>query len=331
MAQGSFDERYKLVLRKMSLLKAKQTKKPPSKRTRNVGKSKLTQLSTSSSTESPPFDNVDLPSTKLSLTSYSRALKDDPNMSKEQMETRRMFKNLGLVLHNFASLTGDATLSATLEQYSFPAKRLEVPTSAFSACCCGDMRQEHSKPGEMDPESFQALVMPKFDMHIHTSTLTTKELKDFPIPEKTDAQRNIEKPNPKIAEARKKKEMVARAKIYLKRARGESSGAPRKKKVCKAKNAIASGYEETTSVKPFHQASPKPTEKTTSSHSFHSGHDEENDKDTTAHRFVPNLGLRNDLRNVEVVMNPYQSLGLEVLVQVELLKRNELLNKEYVD
>ncbi|GJX16903.1 hypothetical protein Tco_0217735 [Tanacetum coccineum] len=42
MTQGSFDERYKLVPRKMSSLKAKQPKKPPPKRTRNVGKSKRT-------------------------------------------------------------------------------------------------------------------------------------------------------------------------------------------------------------------------------------------------------------------------------------------------
>ncbi|GJV28847.1 hypothetical protein Tco_1385295 [Tanacetum coccineum] len=104
MAQGSFDECYKLVPRKMSSLKAKQPKKPPPKRTRNVGKSKRSQLSTSSSTESPPSDNGDLPSTKLSPWSYSRALKDDPNMSKEQRETRRMFKNLGRAFHNFARL-----------------------------------------------------------------------------------------------------------------------------------------------------------------------------------------------------------------------------------
>nr|GEV33903.1 copia protein [Tanacetum cinerariifolium] len=37
-----FDERYVLVLRKMSSLKAKQPKKPPPRRTRNVGKSKHT-------------------------------------------------------------------------------------------------------------------------------------------------------------------------------------------------------------------------------------------------------------------------------------------------
>ncbi|GJX12728.1 hypothetical protein Tco_0204486 [Tanacetum coccineum] len=66
MAEHPFDERYKLVPRKMSPLKEKQSKKPPPKRTRNVGKSKRTQLSTSSSTESPPSDNRDLPSTKLS-------------------------------------------------------------------------------------------------------------------------------------------------------------------------------------------------------------------------------------------------------------------------
>nr|GEU91601.1 hypothetical protein [Tanacetum cinerariifolium] len=104
MTQGSFDERYKLILRKISLLKAKQPKRPPPKRSRNEGKYKQTQLTTLSSTESPPLDNEDLPSTKLSPISYHMALKDDPNMSKEQRETRRMFKNLGRALHNFARM-----------------------------------------------------------------------------------------------------------------------------------------------------------------------------------------------------------------------------------
>ncbi|GJS78793.1 hypothetical protein Tco_0728674 [Tanacetum coccineum] len=71
MAEHPFDERYKLIPKKMSSLKEKQPKKPPPKRTRNVGKSKRTQLSTSSLTESPPSDNRDLPSTKLSLRSYN--------------------------------------------------------------------------------------------------------------------------------------------------------------------------------------------------------------------------------------------------------------------
>ncbi|GJW50866.1 hypothetical protein Tco_0092217 [Tanacetum coccineum] len=66
MEKHPFDERYKLVPRKMSSLKAKQPKKPPPKRTRNVGKSKCVVLKTSSSTKSPPLDNEDLPSTKLS-------------------------------------------------------------------------------------------------------------------------------------------------------------------------------------------------------------------------------------------------------------------------
>ncbi|GKA21867.1 hypothetical protein Tco_0707829, partial [Tanacetum coccineum] len=87
-----FNARYKRVPRKMSSLKAKQPKRPPLKRARNVGKSKRTQLSTSSLTELPPSDNEDLPSTKLSPRSYSMALKDDPNMSKEQRETKGMFK-----------------------------------------------------------------------------------------------------------------------------------------------------------------------------------------------------------------------------------------------
>nr|GEY14362.1 copia protein [Tanacetum cinerariifolium] len=90
--------------RKMSSLKAKQPKRPPPKRARNVRKSKRTQLSTSSSTKSPPSDNGDLPSTKLLPRSYHKALKDDPNMSKEQKETRRMFKNLARALHNFARM-----------------------------------------------------------------------------------------------------------------------------------------------------------------------------------------------------------------------------------
>nr|GFA07171.1 hypothetical protein [Tanacetum cinerariifolium] len=72
MAEHPFDEQYKLVPRKMSSLKAKQPNKPPPKRTRNVGKSNRTQLSTSSSTESPPSDNGEFPSTKLSPRKTAR-------------------------------------------------------------------------------------------------------------------------------------------------------------------------------------------------------------------------------------------------------------------
>ncbi|GJZ40330.1 hypothetical protein Tco_0586893 [Tanacetum coccineum] len=70
MSNHTFDGHYVLVPRKMSSLKAKQPKKPPPKITRNVGKT----------------------------------LKDDPNISKEQRETRGMFKNLGRALHNLARM-----------------------------------------------------------------------------------------------------------------------------------------------------------------------------------------------------------------------------------
>nr|GEY91193.1 hypothetical protein [Tanacetum cinerariifolium] len=66
MVDHPSDERYILIPRKISSLKAKQPKKPSPKRTRNVGKYKRAQLTTSSSSDSPPLDNGDLPSTKLS-------------------------------------------------------------------------------------------------------------------------------------------------------------------------------------------------------------------------------------------------------------------------
>nr|GFD16127.1 hypothetical protein [Tanacetum cinerariifolium] len=88
----------------MSSLKSKQSKKPLPKRTRNVGKSKRAQLTTSSSSDSPPLDNRDLPSTKLSPRSYSRALLNRANMSQDQRETRGMFKNLARALHKFPNM-----------------------------------------------------------------------------------------------------------------------------------------------------------------------------------------------------------------------------------
>ncbi|GJT48205.1 hypothetical protein Tco_0974362 [Tanacetum coccineum] len=69
MKKHPFDERYKLVPRKMS------------------------------SPKSPPSDNGDFSSTKLSPRSYSRALPPDPNMSKEQKEAR------GMVVHCASGLS----------------------------------------------------------------------------------------------------------------------------------------------------------------------------------------------------------------------------------
>ncbi|GJU41027.1 hypothetical protein Tco_1193984 [Tanacetum coccineum] len=76
------------IIRKMYFYRDRQDKVIP---TRNVEKSKRIELTTSSSTESPPSDNGDFSSTKLSPRSYSRALPPDPNMSKEQKEARGMF------------------------------------------------------------------------------------------------------------------------------------------------------------------------------------------------------------------------------------------------
>nr|GEU82190.1 copia protein [Tanacetum cinerariifolium] len=82
--------------------KAKQPRKPPQKRTRNVRKSRLAQLPTSSSFESPLSDNEDLPSIKLSPMSDNRALLIRDNMSKDQTKIRGIFKNLARAMHKFA-------------------------------------------------------------------------------------------------------------------------------------------------------------------------------------------------------------------------------------
>ncbi|GKA44067.1 hypothetical protein Tco_0736791 [Tanacetum coccineum] len=104
MVDHPFDESYILFPRKMLSLKAKQPKKPPPKRTRSVGKSKRAQLTNSSSSDSPPSDNKDVPSTKFSPRFYSRALPNCTNMSQDQRETRGMFNNLARVLHKFAKM-----------------------------------------------------------------------------------------------------------------------------------------------------------------------------------------------------------------------------------
>ncbi|GJS44260.1 hypothetical protein Tco_0569303 [Tanacetum coccineum] len=67
-------------------------------------KSNHTQLTTSSSSDLPPLDNGDLPSTKLSPRSYIRDLPFRENLSVDQRETRGMFKNLAQALHKFAKM-----------------------------------------------------------------------------------------------------------------------------------------------------------------------------------------------------------------------------------
>ncbi|GKD34441.1 copia protein [Tanacetum coccineum] len=104
MANHPFDDRYILVPRRMSSFKAKQPKRPPPNKPRNVGKSTRAQLPSSSSSESAPSDNGELPSTKLSPRSYHRALLISENMSNEQRETRGMFKNMARALHRMGRM-----------------------------------------------------------------------------------------------------------------------------------------------------------------------------------------------------------------------------------
>ncbi|GJZ97837.1 hypothetical protein Tco_0670290 [Tanacetum coccineum] len=99
MEDHPFDDRYILVTRKMSFLKAKQPRKPPLKKPINVGKSKRAQLPSSSSSKLAPLDDGEFPSTKLSPRSYNKALIARENMSNEQRETRGMFKNMARALH----------------------------------------------------------------------------------------------------------------------------------------------------------------------------------------------------------------------------------------
>nr|GEV65067.1 hypothetical protein [Tanacetum cinerariifolium] len=133
-----------------------------------------------------------------------------------------------------------------------------------------------SEPDEMAPKSSRAVVVPKVNMHIYTSELTSTELKDAineycipidlhprlphsgmtinrtvvnkgdpipkdqrpkrrvtpslpvgdPIPALTPFQKNLEKPNPKIAAAREKKDQQSLTRAEAKRAEDTLSASP---------------------------------------------------------------------------------------------------------
>ncbi|GKC76605.1 hypothetical protein Tco_1127379 [Tanacetum coccineum] len=80
-----------------------------------------------------------------------------------------------------ASGLGETSLRCRPEEPNTGA--VALVSSQFNAA---QMLGQHSEPGELAPESSQAVVIPKFDMHIHTFTLTTNELKqairDYCIP-----------------------------------------------------------------------------------------------------------------------------------------------------
>ncbi|GJU88783.1 hypothetical protein Tco_1301206 [Tanacetum coccineum] len=104
MENHLFDDCYILVPRRMSSFKAKQPKRPPPNKPRNVGKSTRAQLPSSPSSELAPSDNGELPSIKLSPRSYHKALLISENMLDEQRETRGMFKNMARALHRMGRM-----------------------------------------------------------------------------------------------------------------------------------------------------------------------------------------------------------------------------------
>ncbi|GJS95451.1 hypothetical protein Tco_0802419 [Tanacetum coccineum] len=83
------------------------------------------------------------------------------------------------------------------------------------------------------------------------------------VPELTPFQKNLEKPNPKIAAAREKKDQQNFAKAEAKRVGAEATGGPKKKRmVQKHTEPTQSSLEEALSATPIHQvipeAAPKP-------------------------------------------------------------------------
>ncbi|GKA60261.1 hypothetical protein Tco_0759668 [Tanacetum coccineum] len=120
MENHQFDERYKLFPRKMYSLKAKQPKKPPLKRTRNVGKSKRVELTTLSSTESPPSDNGDLPSTSpRSYDSYNAL-----QAKYDELQSEFGDQEAALVAHKLAVKKLESQLKASHKQQSSLTEKL---------------------------------------------------------------------------------------------------------------------------------------------------------------------------------------------------------------
>ncbi|GJV33802.1 hypothetical protein Tco_1394202 [Tanacetum coccineum] len=131
------------------------------------------------------------------------------------------------------------------------------------------------------------------------------------IPLKNLLQKNVEDPNPKIAEARKKKEKQAAAKAKAKRDGEAGTFAAKRKKARKNTGPLQSGFEKIISITPIQKSFEPPNRRTEGvesqqkkvetsvvdlTHSYHSQHAEDDDEDTDGHRFILEWGLRNDLR-----------------------------------
>ncbi|GJV88763.1 hypothetical protein Tco_1532701 [Tanacetum coccineum] len=232
------------------------------------------------------------------------------------------------------SADDSARLSVVLVPLRPPPRHLLYMCGLTTACRHPELRRGGPIPEDQRPK-------PRVTPPLETGAK---------IPDLTAFQKNLEKPNSKIAAARERKEKQNLAKAEAKR-------------------------EGTLSATPLNQAEPKTVREPTppggpdvvdshvekevvdlshSSQSSHPGHEEE----PVNNRYVPNWGLRNDLRvctfracrelvshlatpaedeflgglsNVEVVSRAYQTLGQSVLAQGELLKRREQLSHDFVD
>ncbi|GJU64331.1 hypothetical protein Tco_1246166 [Tanacetum coccineum] len=190
------------------------------------------------------------------------------------------------------------------------------------------------------------------------------------IPALTPFQKNLEKPNLKIAAAREKKDQQNLAKAEAKRACAGTTGAipeTTQKPAITASEVSPDVEKEVVDLSGNTRVSPPPVINVQSSphqeyhgtHEIHSQSSHHGSEDEpVGNRYVPNWRLRNDLRfctfrackelvshlatpaedeflgalsNVEVISRAYQTLGQSVVAQGELLKRHEQLNHDYVD
>ncbi|GJR98187.1 hypothetical protein Tco_0270361 [Tanacetum coccineum] len=86
------------------------------------------------------------------------------------------------------SSSGHCNVAFCLRPYQHPGsifrnmlrKRIRIPRCVSLCALCFFnfiLGMSGSEPGEMAPESSKVVVLPKFDMHIYTSELTSSELK----------------------------------------------------------------------------------------------------------------------------------------------------------
>ncbi|GJS27244.1 gypsy type transposase [Tanacetum coccineum] len=181
------------------------------------------------------------------------------------------------------------------------------------------------------------------------------------LPELTSAQKNLEKPDAKIAAAREKKEQQNLVKAKAKRAgAGGGEGSRKRRKVPKNDESIRSGSEATLSATPLHQAGPEVGKKHVAAAAPEIAKDtpraekvivdlsgntrvsippvevnqpsppREHDDTHDPHNLDVHSQSSHHGNEDEPVANS-RAYGQSVVAQGELLKRHEQLNRNYVD